>query len=131
MHHMLPETVSPIRYNNQSFRTEENCIAIGSGEVLDYQNSTNTMTLLIFQTRTATYFQEMERTHHFLKTTYLMGRRINLKTSWEIRSKNTTFKAFHMTTYICLTFKKVITIELFWLRLVFVRADNISLVSLA
>lgn len=65
-----------------------------------------------------------------MKTTYLIGRWIKLKTTWKIRSENTTFKAFHVATYIGLTLKKVILIELFRIRLVFVRADDICLVSL-
>jgi hypothetical protein len=61
---------------------------------------------------------------------YLIGRWIKLETSRNIRSKNPTFKAFHMATYISLTLKKVISVKLLWVGLVFVRADNISLVCL-
>lgn len=62
--------------------------------------------------------------------TCLIGRWIKLKTSWKIGSKNATFKAFHVTTYICFTFKKVIPVELLWIRLMLVRADDICFVCL-
>lgn len=61
---------------------------------------------------------------------YLIGRWIKLETSRNIRSKNPTFEAFHMATYISLTLKKVTIVKLLWVRLVFVRTDNISLVRL-
>lgn len=65
-----------------------------------------------------------------MKKTYLIGRWIKLKTSWKIRSENTTFKAFHMSTYICLTLQKLVMVEFLRIRLVFIWADNICLVSL-
>lgn len=62
--------------------------------------------------------------------TYLVGRWIKLKTSGKIWSENTTFKAFHMPAYISLALQKLAIVEFLRIRLVFIRADNICLVSL-
>lgn len=64
------------------------------------------------------------------ETAYLISRWIKLKTGRNIGSKNPTLEAFHMATYISLTLKKVMIIKFLRIRLVFVRADNISLVCL-
>lgn len=65
-----------------------------------------------------------------MKKTHLIGRWIKCKTSGKIRSENTAFKAFHMPTYICLTLQKLVLVEFLRIRLVFIRADNICLISL-